>query len=333
MKYLLCLLIALASLSGCVERAPKPRLGISFGVGTAQRWTYEMQVMTDRARALGLEVDARMNRNEEAKRQLADCEEMINGGIDALIVVARDVTSMKHIVRKAQARGVKVIAYARASHDARYDFYVGYDTYRIGWSMGDTLVERVARGNIAILQGDARDINVPSLQDGAMRAIQPAVDSGDLRVILNESIERWSAERAKARLKQAVARNGGRLDGVLAHNDVLAGAAAEAVREMGLKNHVSIVGMDAELSALRRLARGEQDATVYMDLKSMAAAAVEVADDLIKGRPAFANAEFQMPFGGSITAYLVNGKIVTKENLDRLIVGPGVHSHQDVYGN
>ncbi len=323
----------MVSLSGCVERAPLPKLGISFGVGAAQRWTYEIQVMTEHARALGLDVDARMNRNEEARRQLADCEEMIDEGVDALIVVARDVASMKGIVRKARARGVKVIAYARAIHDAEYDFYVGYDTYRIGWSMGDTLVERVFRGDIAILQGDAHDINVPSLQDGAMRAIQPAVDDGDLRVILNEPIERWSPALAKARLKRAVARNGGRLDGVLAHNDILAGAAAEAVREMGLENHVSIVGMDAELSALRRLVRGEQDATVHMDLGSMAVAAVEVADDLIKGRPASANAEFRMPSGVSVNAYLVSGKIVTKENLDRLIVEPGVHGRQDIYGD
>lgn len=43
--------------------------------------------------------------------------------------------------------------------------------------------------------------------------------------------------------------------------------AAAAVQELGLKNHVIIVGMDAELAAVKRLVAGTQDATVYMDLK------------------------------------------------------------------
>lgn len=50
-------------------------------------------------------------------------------------------------------------------------------------------------------------------------------------------------------------------------NDGLAGGAAAAVQELGLKNHVIIVGMDAELAAVKRLVAGTQDATVYMDLK------------------------------------------------------------------
>ena len=42
-----------------------------------------------------------------------------------------------------------------------------------------------------------------------------------------------------------------------------------------------ITGMDAETPALKRLLEGTQDATVYMDLKSMAYTAVNEAYNFI----------------------------------------------------
>lgn len=55
--------------------------------------------------------------------------------------------------------------------------------------------------------------------------------------------------------------------------------------ELWIKNHVIIVGMDANLWRLKRLVAGTQDATaVYMDLKNMASAAVvDQAVALAKG--------------------------------------------------
>ena len=82
-----------------------------------------------------------------------------------------------------------------------------------------------------------------------------------------------------------------KLDAVLCPNDGLAGGAAAAVQELGLKNHVIIVGMDAELAAVKRLVAGTQDATVYMDLKNMASAAVDQAVALAKGEKVTANSE------------------------------------------
>ncbi len=314
-----------------MDRHAEHRLGISFGVGQAQRWPYEIQAMAERARALGLQVDVRLNKDETIKTQLADCEEMIDQGVSALIIVPRDADSMKGCLRKARARNVKVVVYARLIPDGQYDFFVGYDTYRIGWNMGNSLAERLGNGDIAILQGDPHDINTPSLQDGALRAIEPYVADGNVRVVFNAPVPGWSPETAKALMRRAIRDNGGRIDGVLAHNDILAGAAAEVIRELGLRNRVVVVGMDAELPALRRLVRGEQDVTVHMDLKSMAMAAVDAAHSLIRELPTAVNAECRTPSGSRIDAYLINGKVVTKENLDRLIIEPGIFRREDVY--
>ena len=54
-------------------------------------------------------------------------------------------------------------------------------------------------------------------------------------------------------LTDAIIKNDYKIDAVFAHNDIFAGAAAEVVKELGIKNPVIITGMDAETPALKRL--------------------------------------------------------------------------------
>ncbi|WP_211218794.1 hypothetical protein [Laribacter hongkongensis] len=61
---------------GCSENTAKEKVGISFGVGEAKRWPYEMEMMKGHAKELGLEVDARLNKNEKEKSQKSDCEDL-----------------------------------------------------------------------------------------------------------------------------------------------------------------------------------------------------------------------------------------------------------------
>ena len=153
-----------------------------------------------------------------------------------------------------------------------------------------------------------------------------------VNVILNDYVPGWSAETAKEMVKKAVIANDMKLDAVLCPNDGLAGGAAAAVQELGLKNHVIIVGMDAELAAVKRLVAGTQDATVYMDLKNMASAAVDQAYALAKGEKVTANSEITNDKGEKIQAYLITGEMVTKENIDKVLIESGYYTKEQIYG-
>ena len=133
------------------------------------------------------------------------------------------------------------------------DFFVGYDTYRIGQSLGLHLTEKTYKGNLAILKGDKNDFNSPLLYDGAMISIRPLVERGAIHMILDEYVNGWSVDLAKRMLTDAIIKNDYKIDAVFAHNDIFAGAAAEVVKELGIKNPVIITGMDAETPALKRL--------------------------------------------------------------------------------
>ena len=93
-----------------------------------------------------------------------------------------------------------------------------------------------------------------------------------------------------------------------------------------------IVGMDAELPAIKRLVNGTQDATVYMDLKSMATTAANEAYNLATGKPANVNAAFDNKSASTIKAFLINGKIITRENIDKQLIDTGVYTREEVYG-
>lgn len=90
--------------------------------------------------------------------------------------------------------------------------------------------------------------------------------------------------------------------------------------------------MDAELPAIKRLVNGTQDATVYMDLKAMAVTAANEAYNLATNKPTNVNAAFDNKSASTIKAYLVNGKIITRENIDRQLIDTGVYTREEVYG-
>lgn len=165
-----------------------------------------------------------------------------------------------------------------------------------------------------------------------MKYFQPLVEQGDLTIILDEYIDGWNPEIARKKLTAAIKKNNHQVDAIFAHNDIMAGVAAEVVKELGIKNHVVIVGMDAELPAIKRLVNGTQDATVYMDLKAMAVTAANEAYNLATNKPTNVNAAFDNKSASTIKAYLVNGKIITRENIDRQLIDTGVYTREEVYG-
>lgn len=326
----LCALLLLLSLNGCEDESRKVKIGVSISVGGAARWQKDMAFMEKRAKELGADIELRLNLPDSPKTQTEDCLEMLSNGIDVLILTPSNVHKVDQLLTYAKQKGVKVVSYARAAAGGNVDLFVGYDCYKIGQSMGQHLSEKIYRGDIILLKGDENDFNTPLLYYGAMKYIKPLIESGDLKPILDVYVPKWSPAEAKRLVKEAVAANGNRVDAIFASNDRLAGAGAEALKELGVGNHVVITGMDAELAAVKRIIAGTQDATVYMDLKELAYAAVDEAYNIATEKRVNVNSEL----GNStdkINAFLINGKVVTRENIDKVLIEPGHFTKEEVY--
>ena len=124
-RLLCCIFLVLMCVSGC-DDAPKPKIGISFGVGEAEPLA-KKGYMEERAQELGMEVETRFNKADAPKTQMQDCFELIDSGISVLILLPRRQKANK-ILAYAKKKNVKVISYARAVMGEDIDFFVGYDT-------------------------------------------------------------------------------------------------------------------------------------------------------------------------------------------------------------
>ena len=92
-RLLCCIFLVLMCVSGC-DDAPKPKIGISFGVGEAKRWPAEKGYMEERAQELGMEVETRFNKADAPKTQMQDCFELIDSGISVLILIPVSYTHL-----------------------------------------------------------------------------------------------------------------------------------------------------------------------------------------------------------------------------------------------
>ena len=172
------------------------------------------------------------------------------------------------------------------------------------------------------------DVTQP-LAPAVIEAMHKAVDE----MASKDTFHGYVPEQGYPFLIDAIIKNDYKIDAVFAHNDIFAGAAAEVVKELGIKNPVIITGMDAETPALKRLLEGTQDATVYMDLKSMAYTAVNEAYNMATKKKPNVNSEFDNESKFKIDAFLINGKLITRENIDRVLIAPGHFTHEQIYGN
>lgn len=332
-RWLCTLLSAVMTLSffpACGKADKEIKIGVSFGVGGAQRWIYEKQYMEEKAAELGVQIEVRLNNGDTANTQEQDCRELIGSGIDVLILTPRDADTIDPILSYAKEKNVPIVSYSRIVPGKPVDLLVGYDSTRIGQKLGQYLSEMVDKGSYIILRGPESDNNAVQLYDGAMRYLEPIQDQID--ILLDAPVPMWSPDEAKKMVTQALKANGNKVDAILAPNDRIAGACAQALEELGITQHVAITGMGAELSALRRIAAGTQDVTFYLDFQKLAHTAVEEAVHIVKREKVNVNAPYDNQDAITLDACLFTGQLITKNNIGSILIDSGYCTYDEIYG-
>lgn len=342
---LLCA-IAISSticLTGCGGNKT-PKIGVSLGVGSASRWEKEKGYMEERAAELGAEIEVHLSASGGEKSQMEDCKDLINSGIDVLIMRPKDTEGIEEVIKLAGEKKVKIINYAGLVDQQPIDLFVGYDCNQIGQTLGQYLTEMVPSGDYILLSGDPGDKYVsPFIYDGAMKYIDPMRDS--INIILDADVPGWEPDEAKSMVREAIAGNGNKVDAILSPNDAIAGACAEVIEELGITETVIITGMDAQLDAVQRILAGTQSCTIFMDGKTLAHTAVEEAYKMAKGEKITVNAEMKNGSNSSIPANLINGRsneavpanliagrLVIQQNLDKILIDSNYFTKEEVYG-
>ncbi len=327
---ILSIIVLVGLLVGCSSEK-KPKVGILFIVGAAKRWDKEVPFIQERAKELGMDVETKVIKSKDQKPPKEECFALIDKGIDVLIFRAINGELSKEITSYAKQKNVQTISYGSLAGGERVDLFVGYDSERMGQRMGQYVTEMVPRGDYIILSGDKKDKYVSSyIYKGGMKYIEPLKQN--INIILDESVPDWSPSKAKIMVRDAIVKNGNKIDAVFAANDVLAGACREVLDELNITHPVVITGMDADLSAVQRIVTGKQSCTMYMDLKNLAYTAAEEAYNMAKKQKVNINITFDNDTNTPISGNLITGQLVVKENLDRVLIKNGIYTEQEVYG-
>jgi D-xylose transport system substrate-binding protein len=228
------------------------------------------------AEKLGVDVVIQVADNS-ANRQHSQVENMITQGVNVLIITPHDAVAGKQLVQIAQKEKIPVVAYDRPITDGGADLYICVGQFLIGKAMGQHIWDNVPRGNLVFLKGDASDDTIYAMADGTMSVIKPRVDSGDYRIVMEQFVVDWDPANGLRLMEQALTANGNNIQGVIAQNDGIAGAAIQALAAQGLAGRVPVTGQDAEVDAVKRILAGTQGMTISYNNLAMAGAAMEGA--------------------------------------------------------
>ena len=323
--------LAALALAGCDRRPPGAlRVGVSAPTQREERWVRDVRKLREEAALRGIDLKVQISDNDAA-RQLAQCENLLAQEVDVLVLAPHDAAAAGVIVDRARVQKVPVISYDRLVTNADVDLYVSFDNVKVGELQGAFLAERVPKGSYVVLSGAPTDNNAKLFKDGAMKALRPLVESGAVRFVMEQPVKDWQPAEAMKLMEDALTANGNRVDAVLAPNDGTAGGVIQALELQGLAGKVPVTGQDSELSAAKRVLAGTQSMTIFKDTRELAKAAIAAAEDFARGRRPPINGA--VPNGRvDVPAILLPSTVVTKENLEEVLLGSGYLRREDLTG-
>lgn len=258
------------------------------------------------------------NADQDPARQQAQAEAALTQGAGVLVLDAVDASSAMTIMAAAHDRGVPVVAYDRFLPGA--DYYVSFDSERVGRMQGEALVEYftargIAEPEILVVNGSPTDTNSAALR----RGLASALAGSDVRILAEYDTPDWSPDKAQDWVAGQLTQFPGRVDAVYAANDGTAGGAISAMRGAGITPVPPVTGQDAELVAVQRIVSGDQFMTVFKAVSQQARTAAELAVRLLDGQKPAATARLD-----GVPAMLLTPLVVRQDTIRSVLVSGGV---------
>ena len=320
------------SSSGGQTAAAPAAGGLKVGVilpetKTSARWEgFDKPLLTAAMQAEGLDADIQNALGDEQKfSTLADG--MISSGVKVLVIAAISSDSGAAVAAKAKAAGIPTIDYDRLTLGGSSDYYVSFDNEKVGALQGQGLADALKAkqgAQVIEIEGAPTDNNATLFHNGQETVLKPLYDSGALKLVQSQAIPDWDNQEGGTKFEQILTGNGGKVDGVVAANDGLAGALITVLTKYGLNGQVPVTGQDATPDGLQAILRGDQYMTVYKPIKQEADITAKLTAALAKGDTAGADALAtgkvdDAKAGRQVKSALLTPQLITKDNVKTVI--------------
>lgn len=306
------------------------RITVGFSIDTLaiERWQRDLDVFMASVRSLDAEVIVQNAGNsvEEQKRQLMY---LLDKGVDVIVILPKDAGSLTDEIEKIRAKNIPVISYDRLILDTKIDLYVSVDSRKVGLLMGNTMKAISGAKNWICILGPEEDFNMTMIQNGLISSIK---NHGP---VINDIFytEGWDYDHAKQKMVDVITSR--RIpDAIICGNDAVADAVLSVLNVYYPDRHIPICGQDADIAACQNIIRGYQDFTIYKPITLLAQKTAEYAVRIGKGeKPESIAASGTVIDNGDskIPCILLEPEVVTRENIDEIIIDSGFHTHSEVY--
>lgn len=267
------------------------------------------------------------NAQGDATQMAKKADAMIASGVTVLAIVNLDNASGAAIQEKAKSQGIATIDYDRLTLGGSAEYYVSYNNEKVGELQGAGLQDclgKDTKANIVFLNGSPDDSNATSFAKGAHTVLDA---NKNYTQVAEQAVPGWDNTKATTIFEQMFTQAKGKIDGVLAANDGLAGSAISILEKNGVAGKVPVTGQDATVQGLQEILAGNQCMTVYKSAKQEAAALAKLAIGLTKGEKGETTDTVKDTEGGrDVPAVLLDPVSVTKDNVKAVIDDGGAEA-------
>lgn len=223
---------------------------------------------------------------EDTIKQQDQVNSFIAKGVDGLIVVPVDTSSMDAITNAAKNAGVPLCYVNRNPFAGKEDsmpegvYYVGSQEIVAGRLQADRVGKLLnGKGGVAILVGILGNEGALKRTEGnkeVLAAKYPNI------TVLAEQTANWQRDQAVTVTENWITTYGNTLNAILSNNDEMALGALKALEAANRKD-VFVLGVDATLDGRQAVKDGIMAATVFQDAEGQGGGAARVIISKVKG--------------------------------------------------
>ena len=225
--------------------------------------------------------------------QASQVEQLINQGVDAIIIVPVQADSLQPQLQMAKDAGIPVLAVnTTLANEELITSAVLPDDVAAGAQEMQQMADALGgKGNIVILQGPLG--SSPELDRTA--GIESVLAKyPDINVLAKDTAN-WKRDEAVNKVKNWISSFGDELNGIVAENDDMALGAIQAMKEANINPLLPVVGIDGIQDGLAAVKAGEMIGSSLQHGRVELAAGLAVAQKVFCGEPYEAKYTYVMP--------------------------------------
>lgn len=216
---------------------------------------------------------------DDPTKQLNDIEDLLQQGIDVLIVNPVDSEAIVSAVESANNADIPVITVDRSSEGGEVVAHIASDNVAGGEMAGEFIVEQLGEeGKIVELEGIPGASATRERGEGFHNIID-GIEGLEVVATQTANFDRTEGLSVMENIIQGA----DDIDAVFAHNDEMALGAVEALEAKGMLEDVLVVGFDATDDAVAAVEDGRMEATIAQLPELLGETALEAAGKVVDG--------------------------------------------------